>query len=46
MPLESQLARFDAYLINERRAAPLTVQNYRRDLERLREFCERRRVDE
>lgn len=46
MPLESHLAQFDAYLINERRAAPLTVQNYRRDLARLREFCERRDIGE
>ena len=46
MPLEPHLARFNAYLVSERRAAPLTVQNYRRDLARLREFCERRGIGE
>jgi len=46
VPLESHLSLFDAYLINERRAATLTVQNYRRDLARLRAFCERRGIVE
>jgi integrase/recombinase XerC len=46
VPLEPFLERFHGYLTNERRAAPLTVQNYRRDLARLREFCDRRGIGE
>jgi len=46
VPLELNIQRFDGYLINERRAAALTVQNYRRDLARLCEFCRRRGIDD
>jgi len=46
VPLEPHLAQFDAYLTNERRAAKLTVQNYRRDLNYLRDFCRRRDIGE
>ena len=46
MPLEPHLAEFEAYLVNERRAARLTVQNYRRDLAQLGEFCRRRGIDD
>lgn len=46
MSLDSQLERFGSYLLNERRASPLTILNYRRDLTRLRDFCRRRGIDD
>jgi integrase/recombinase XerC len=45
VPLEPFTERFAAFLTNERRASALTVQNYRRDLARLCEFCRRRGID-
>ena len=46
MALEPLIDRFKAYLVDERRASPLTVLNYVRDLERLAEFCRRRGIDD
>lgn len=42
--LDPFIDQFASYLVNERRAAPLTVLNYRRDLARLRDFCRRRNI--
>jgi integrase/recombinase XerC len=46
VPLQPLTERFAAFLTNERRASALTVQNYRRDLVRLCEFCRRRGIDD
>ena len=46
MSLDPPIYQFESYLINERRASPLTIQNYRRDLSRLREFCRRQNIDD
>jgi integrase/recombinase XerC len=45
-PAESEwIERFAAHLTHERRVSGHTVAAYRRDLESLRSFCERRRID-
>lgn len=44
--LDSFIDQFASYLINERRASPLTVLHYRRDLARLLDFCRRRGIGE
>lgn len=44
VPPETLIDQFTDYLTNERRASPLTVANYRRDLLRLRDFCQRREI--
>jgi integrase/recombinase XerC len=45
-PAESDwIERFAAHLRHERRVSPHTVAAYRRDLESLRSFCERRRIE-
>lgn len=44
MPPDALIGQFKSYLINERRVSPLTVLSYARDLERLRDFCRRRRI--
>lgn len=44
MSLDAPLHRFQRYLASERRLSRLTTVAYRRDLERLRTFCERRRI--
>lgn len=44
MPLDAPLQQFQRYLANERRLSRLTAVAYARDLQRLRAFCERRRI--
>jgi len=45
MNLISSLSRFIAHLGNERRLSPLTLRAYRRDLDRLLEFCRAHKID-
>lgn len=44
--LDLFLDQFGSYLTNERRASPLTLLSYRRDLTHLRDFCHRRGIDD
>lgn len=46
MSLDTTIRKFSSYLTNERRLARLTVLNYGRDLQRLRDFCRRRGIDD
>ena len=45
MPIDEGIERFLDYLRYERRLAALTIENYRRDLARAREFCIKQQVD-
>lgn len=42
---DEQLTRFFDYLKFERRASPHTLSNYRRDLQRLQQFCNAREIN-
>ena len=44
MSLDEPLKQFKSYLTNERRMSPLTLTHYGRDLERLRQFCQRQGI--